>query len=818
MKLQGLENARVPRSFPAFSRNLSIGMRPSLLTKTGAMPPQVWRPGARVSKAHPTEFDTLQPGQQRRKKRRIYGTLTAPVEGETGRFSVRWDDGSTGFGSISGPDKMMHHDSGAGRQASSPLGRASTVARRRQREDAGEEEGDEGEPENPDAENISGGGDHGDDAVDEEGDDDAQGPDSAAAPGQRLRDDQAAISRLAGETETVKGVIWTVVEGVGELDEPSPDILQSTDDDVFAPGITVEREIDAFRHMLWMSIEEMATAINQAAVREGKWKRVSQRELGVWFGLFLGSLQFAEQGRGLWTPKYDTMAKPDFRQYMSRTRFEDIRKHIPATIAKKEAHGSDPWWQLRGGVERFNKKRRALLHTVPVGVLDESMSAWHPRTSKCGGLPHISYVIRKPEPLGTEFKAAADPATGIMLALEIQEGKQAMDAMRARRGDQLGPSTSCVARLVSEISSAPLGYRRIILGDAWFTNVATAVEVARRKPVGSVQDEIGDAANDAETEHWHDHYVGVLKNGHARYPKDYIKSALHGRAAGTQVVLTATVDGVELVAIGWRQSRDSILFFIMTRGASSTRADPSHPHVQRWRDANGNAAERDIPRPQVASLYFKGNNVIDVHNQHRQGTLALEKKWSTQDCWFRLFTTLVGMCTVDAMMMHKHKRFNKRPNEPNEPETKTLTFAAVLAKQLVDNNWDDGEHEATPAVMPPPPPRMSGNSEVWHGAKTAQDSFQTNVGVVACALVKIVDEDNRREGDKRKGCIVCWELEKKIRKSQWACACHQKGVCTPDTGRRCFEIHVGNRLRGSAGEYSEGSNSIGSQGTRRARG
>ena len=55
---------------------------------------------------------------------------------------------------------MMHHDSGAERQASSPLGRASTVARRRQREDAGEEEGDDGEPENPDAENISGSGDH----------------------------------------------------------------------------------------------------------------------------------------------------------------------------------------------------------------------------------------------------------------------------------------------------------------------------------------------------------------------------------------------------------------------------------------------------------------------------------------------------------------------------------------------------------------------------------------------------------------------------------------------------------------------------------
>ena len=109
------------------------------------------------------------------------------------------------------------------------------------------------------------------------------------------------------------------------------------------------------------------------------------------------------------------------------------------------------------------------------------------------------------------------------------------------------------------------------------------------------------------------------------------------------------------------------------------RADPSHPHIQRWIDANGNAAKRYIPRPQVATLYFKGNKFIDVHNQHRQGILALEMKWSTHDCWFRLFTMLVGMCTVDAMMMNKHKHFNKRPHEPNEPETKTLTFAAVLA-------------------------------------------------------------------------------------------------------------------------------------------
>ena len=143
----------------------------------------------------------------------------------------------------------------------------------------------------------------GDDGSAEDGDDDVSGPDAAAAPGEKLRADQAEISQLAGETVEVKDVTWTVVEFVGDLDEVAPDVLQSGRD-VFAPGIAVEREIDAFTHMLWMDIPEMATVINQAAwrdpTRRDRWKAVSARELGIWFGLLLGSLQFAERGDALW--------------------------------------------------------------------------------------------------------------------------------------------------------------------------------------------------------------------------------------------------------------------------------------------------------------------------------------------------------------------------------------------------------------------------------------------------------------------------------------------------------------------------------------
>jgi hypothetical protein len=45
-------------------------------------------------------------------------------------------------------------------------------------------------------------------------------------------------------------------------------------------------------------------------------------------------------------------------------------------------------------------------------LLDESMSAWCPRKTKTGGLPNISFILRKPEPLGKEFKSMACLETG----------------------------------------------------------------------------------------------------------------------------------------------------------------------------------------------------------------------------------------------------------------------------------------------------------------------------------------------------------------------------------------------------------------------
>ena len=51
----------------------------------------------------------------------------------------------------------------------------------------------------------------------------------------------------------------------------------------------------------------------------------------------------------------------------------------------------------------------------PMSMFDKSMSGWRPKTSKRGGLPHISHEPRKPVPLGTMIRNAVECTTGIFV-------------------------------------------------------------------------------------------------------------------------------------------------------------------------------------------------------------------------------------------------------------------------------------------------------------------------------------------------------------------------------------------------------------------
>ena len=106
----------------------------------------------------------------------------------------------------------------------------------------------------------------------------------------------------------------------------------------------------------------------------------------------------------------DELPSIDLSNIMKKYRLCQLLKFIPHTF-----HGDDPkdpWNPVKALVEGFNSNRSQKVVASYVKVLDEMMSSWVLDTTRWGGLPFLSFVLRKPVPLGTELKVVADALTG----------------------------------------------------------------------------------------------------------------------------------------------------------------------------------------------------------------------------------------------------------------------------------------------------------------------------------------------------------------------------------------------------------------------
>jgi len=73
------------------------------------------------------------------------------------------------------------------------------------------------------------------------------------------------------------------------------------------------------------------------------------------------------------------------------------------------------------------------------------------------------------------------------------------------------------------------------------------------------------------------HYLGVVKTAHGGYPKDYITSIVDSMCASSDgLTLTATVDGVDLVAVGYKYKR-KVIHFLATKGGQPQHELPVRP-------------------------------------------------------------------------------------------------------------------------------------------------------------------------------------------------------------------------------------------------
>ena len=414
------------------------------------------------------------------------------------------------------------------------------------------------------------------------------------------------------------------------------------------------------------------------------------------------------------------------------------------------------------------------------------------RQTKTGDLPNLSYIARKPEPLGTEFKVVVDGISGCMSSIEIQEGKERMKKKEFNK--DLGTTAGCVMRMIDELKHQA---KVNLPGDwnEWVDPSAQEPEAAPSQDGSDLVSEISDQiALDAPTEIWLGdswfgsvksvahaarrgvHAVTMVKTAHSRSPKKFLEAEMQGMPGGVWIVLEgrAKKEGVDLLALGYKYNSKNVLTFVYTRGAATSA--PGVPYEARFPDSFGNVCVRHVARPAVVSTYFKYSNLVDLHNQSRQFDLALEKKWVTHDAYFRLYTTMLGFCVTDAWKLMRKKLGN----------CAILDFADILAWEMIKEAEDieeKGKKKTRSGVEFQCQPVASNVASVPIVCKGSSEISTMTPGYSA---------EHTREfmKNKQSRCIWCSRVLLTERKTTMKCIECGFGFCRDRTGRNCWSLHV----------------------------
>ena len=129
-------------------------------------------------------------------------------------------------------------------------------------------------------------------------------------------------------------------------------------------------------------------------------------------------------------------------------------------------------------------------------VVDESMIQW---AAECGA--HLTYLPRKPTPLGIGIKCMVDHTSGIMLCADLLEGKGIDN--KKEFVTEYGVATATTLRLVAPY----FGSAGVVIADSWFGSYKCVVAL-RQRGLFSIMNE---------------------KTGYKKFPRDKIKEALQQR-------------------------------------------------------------------------------------------------------------------------------------------------------------------------------------------------------------------------------------------------------------------------------------------------
>lgn len=459
------------------------------------------------------------------------------------------------------------------------------------------------------------------------------------------------------------------------------------------------------------------------------------------------------------------------RMGMSRHRFEVLESCMQFC----EADNSDRWWPIRKLLERFNAHMKVVFVAGKWVVIDESGFWWLGKDGQwChDGMPHVTKIVRKPRSVMAELKSLCDALTGIMIAVELQEGKDAMKAKEFAAPPDSMPHHVALDLRLTKLAGLH-GSGRVLVGDSYFSSVNA---LQRLHQYGLF-------------------FWGIVKTATALYPMRVLKERSAAVDApnrrenrGKHNTFTSEYEVAgerhKMAAIAWHDLKTKYIItnvgttlpgapLLRRRAVLEAAADPQQAALCTTREVHIN-----IPQPAAVAEGFEHFSAIDMHNDYRQGILKIEEYYKTHSWWKRMAASLEGLRLVNAYLAYKFDAEQRR----QDPED-YFTFCHRVAFQLVHNPY-----------LP------SGRQRHRTGADDDVEGVAGVCEIRALSAVTRVDWKNAASKNPRKRCRECT-----LQCSHVCVGCSNANagnyyfICNPARKPKCFANHVQRVLGGDCDE------------------
>ena len=426
----------------------------------------------------------------------------------------------------------------------------------------------------------------------------------------------------------------------------------------------------------------------------------------------------------------------------------------------------DPWYMTRGFVKAWNEHVDKNFDPSWKIVPDESMFFFYGR-----GMPHLSFIARKPRALGCEAKSVADAVTRILFFIEIQEGKVPMS--RLEYHTQYGATTACTLRLVKNWK----GTNRVVVGDSWFASLKCA---------RALKDELGL------------YFLGMVKTNHGGFPKKWLQDEC-GQTRGDWCS-AVTAEG-DVYAVGWY---DKCVKTLVATCSTTLEGQPAHK--KRHDNFGKRLPDRLVKCPMAFNEYYQGMPSVDINNHLRQAGVCVEESLrllGEHAWWRRIVSCIFGISETNSYLAAKafypalygktsHKQFTELLAMQLMGQRIHMEKMSTINEDEDDAEDDDAEDSGAGSA-----------ARVTMSSGGAGGSGVHAIGKFSDLYSGPADAKGKREYDKdrdlsrQQKCIYCLRVSKVKQHTSYYCKLCAGLVDSPSRAalclseeRQCYALHI----------------------------